>query len=95
MPRLYGLRGFILQYLLKKASTYLLYHTLSRALIEVDKTGWDVLQTLSTDTPTDAGALTFFKELQTQGFIVEKSIYWVQKREVASQPDLIKGPWRH
>ena len=57
-----------------KTDHHLLYHTLSRALIEVDKAGWDMLQNVSTDTPTDAGALTFLKELQTQGFIVEKSI---------------------
>ena len=30
---------------------HLLYHTLSRSLIEVDKGGWDMLQNLSTDTP--------------------------------------------
>ena len=57
-----------------KTDHHLLYHTLSRALIEVDKAGWDVLQNLSTDPPTDARALTFLKELQTQGFIAEKSI---------------------
>ena len=57
-----------------KTDHHLLYHTLSRALIEVDKAGWDMLQNLSQDIPTDAEALTFFKELQTQGFIVEKSI---------------------
>lgn len=57
-----------------KTGHHLLYHTLSRALIEVDKAGWDVLQTLSTDTPTDAQCLAFLKELQTQGFIVENSI---------------------
>ena len=53
---------------------HLLYHTLSRALIEVDKAGWNMLQNLSTDAPTDAEALTFLKQLQTQGFIVERSI---------------------
>ena len=53
---------------------HLLYHTLSRALIEVDKTGWNMLQNLSIDTPTDAGTLASLMELQTQGFIVEESI---------------------
>lgn len=67
-----------------KTGHHLLYHTLSRALIEVDKAGWDVLQTLSTDTPTDAQCLAFLRELETQGFIVEKSMYWVQKHEFAS-----------
>ncbi len=57
-----------------KTDNHLLYHTLSRALIEVDKAGWDVLQNLPIDMPTDAGVLAFLKELQTQGFIVEKSI---------------------
>ena len=56
-----------------KTDHHLLYHTLSRALIEVDKEGWDMLQNLSQDTPTDVEALTFLKELQTQGFIVEES----------------------
>ena len=57
-----------------KPDHHLLYHTLSLALIEVDKGGWNVLQTLSTDTPTDAEALAFFQELEKQGFIVEESI---------------------
>ncbi len=57
-----------------KTDHHLLYHTLSRALMEVDKAGWNMLQNLSIDGPTNAGALAFLKELQTQGFIVEKSI---------------------
>ena len=57
-----------------KTDYHLLYHTLSRALIEVDKAGWDMLQNLSKDTPTDAQSIAFLMELQTQGFMVEKSI---------------------
>ena len=57
-----------------KKDRYLLYHTLSQALVEVDKTGWDMLQNLSKCVPTDTQALVSLKELQAQGFIVDKSI---------------------
>ena len=57
-----------------KTDHHLLYHTLSQSLVEVDKTGWDVLQNLSKSVSTDAKSLAALKELQAQGFIVEKSI---------------------
>ena len=57
-----------------QTDSHLLYHTLSQALVEVDKVGWNMLQNLSKSIPTDAESLAYLKELQAQGFIVEKSI---------------------
>lgn len=70
---------------------YLLYHTLSQALIEVDKAGWNMLQNLSKITPTSAQTWTFLRALQAQGFIVESSInegerYLDYLNQGASQP---------
>jgi uncharacterized protein len=61
---------------------HLLYHTLSQAMIEVDKAGWRVLQHLPKGLPTDTPSLryalgqvlVFFKTLQAQGFLVDPSI---------------------
>ena len=53
---------------------HLLYNTLSRALIQVDKAEWDVLQNLSKDIPIDRQAQALLEPLRSQGFIVPKGI---------------------
>ena len=70
---------------------HLLYHTLSQALVKVDKAGWNMLQNLSKGAPTDAKALASLKALRAQGFIVEESInegerYLQYLNQGASQP---------
>ena len=57
-----------------KIDQHLLYNTLSRALIQVDKAEWDVLQNLSTDIPIDPQSCTLLTPLQDQGFLVPKNI---------------------
>ena len=51
---------------------HLLYNTLSRALIQVDKQEWDVLQNLPNDVPIERHGHTFLKPLRDQGFLVPK-----------------------
>ena len=53
---------------------HLLYNTLSRALIQVDKTEWDVLQNLSAEIPINEQSRAFLKPLRDQGFLVPKEI---------------------
>ena len=53
---------------------HLLYNTLSRALIQVDKAEWDVLQNLSTDLPIENQSRALLKPLRDQGFLVPKEI---------------------
>lgn len=57
-----------------KPDQHLLYNTLSRALIQVDKAEWDVLQNLSKDVPMDRQRRARLKPLQDQGFLVPKEI---------------------
>ena len=57
-----------------KKDQYLLYNTLSRALIQVDKAEWDVLQNLSKDVPTEHQWHTIIEPLRDQGFLVPKEI---------------------
>ena len=57
-----------------KPDQHLLYNTLSRALIQVDKTEWDVLQKLSKDVPIDRQTQTLLKPLRDQGFLVPQEI---------------------
>ena len=57
-----------------KTDQYLLYNTLSRGLIQVDKTEWDVLQNLSAGVPIEGHARALLKLLQDQGFIVPKEL---------------------
>lgn len=51
---------------------HLLYNTLSRALIQVGKQEWDVLQNLSTDIPIEGQSRTLLEPLRNQGFLVPK-----------------------
>ena len=53
---------------------HLLYNTLSRALIQVDKAEWDVLQNLSTDLPIENQSRALLEPLRDQGFLVPKEI---------------------
>ena len=53
---------------------HLLYNTLSRALIQVDKAEWDVLQNLSAEIPIDERSRAFLEPLQDQGFLVPKEL---------------------
>ena len=53
---------------------HLLYNTLSRALIQVDKAEWDVLQNLSAEIPIDERSHTFLEPLRDQGFLVPKAL---------------------
>ena len=53
---------------------HLLYNTLSRALIQVDKAEWDVLENLPNDVPTERQGHTFLEPLRSQGFLVPKGI---------------------
>ena len=57
-----------------KPDQHLLYNTLSRALIQVDKTEWDVLQNLSKDIPIDGQAGATLDPLRDQGFLVPKEL---------------------
>ena len=57
-----------------KTDQHLLYNTLSRALIQVDKAEWDVLQNLSKDVLTDGQAGATLKSLRDQGFLVPKEL---------------------
>ena len=57
-----------------KIDQHLLYNTLSRALIQVDKTEWDVLQNLSKDVPIEPQSRTLLEPLRNQGFLVPKGI---------------------
>lgn len=57
-----------------KKDQYLLYNTLSRALIQIDKAEWDVLQNLSKDVPTEHQWHTIIEPLRDQGFLVPKEI---------------------
>ena len=51
---------------------HLLYNTLSRALIQVEKQEWDVLQKLSTDIPIEDQSRALLEPLRNQGFLVPK-----------------------
>ena len=57
-----------------KTDQHLLYNTLSRALIQVDKAEWDVLQNLSAEVSIDEQSRAFLEPLQDQGFLVPKEI---------------------
>ena len=57
-----------------KKDQHLLYNTLSRALIQVDKAEFDVLQNLSKDVPTEHQWHTIIEPLRDQGFLVPKEI---------------------
>ena len=57
-----------------KPGQHLLYNTLSRGLIQVDKAEWDVLQNLSKDVPIEGQARALLKPLRDQGFLVPKEI---------------------
>ena len=53
---------------------HLLYNTLSRALIQVDKAEWDVLQNLSKDVLIEPQSRTLLEPLRDQDFLVPKEI---------------------
>ena len=53
---------------------HLLYNTLSRALIQVDKAEWDVLQNLSKGVPIERQKHSLLKPLRNQGFLVPNEI---------------------
>ena len=53
---------------------HLLYNTLSRALIQIDKSEWDVLQNLSHTIPTEPQRRTILNPLRDQGFLVPKEV---------------------
>lgn len=57
-----------------KTDQHLLYNTLSRALIQVDKAEWDVLQNLSKGVQIDGRSRTLLEPIQQQGFLVPKEI---------------------
>ena len=57
-----------------KTDQHLLYNTLSRALIQVDKAEWDVLQNLSKDIPIEPQGRALLEPLRNQGFLVPKEI---------------------
>ena len=57
-----------------KPDQHLLYNTLSRALIQVDKAEWDVLQNLSKDVPIERQGHALLEPLRNQGFLVPKEI---------------------
>lgn len=57
-----------------KPDQHLLYNTLSRALIQVDKSEWDVLQNLSKAIPTEHQWHTIIEPLWDQGFLVPKGV---------------------
>lgn len=53
---------------------HLLYHTLSRAMISIDREGWTVLQKLLTGIPAGEKAKAFLSSLQAQGFLVPSEL---------------------
>ena len=57
-----------------KPDQRLLYNTLSRALIQVDKQAWDVLQNLSKGVPIEPQGRAPLEPLRNQGFLVPKEI---------------------
>ena len=57
-----------------KPDQHLLYNTLSRGLIQVDKTELDVLQNLSKDVPTEHQWRTIIEPLRDHGFLVPKEL---------------------
>lgn len=57
-----------------KKDQHLLYNTLSRGLIQVDKAEWDVLQNLSEGFPIDRQEGALLESLRAQGFLVPKEI---------------------
>ena len=57
-----------------KTDQHLLYNTLSRALIRIDRAEWDVLQNLSKGVLIDRQSRALLKSLQDQGFLVPKEI---------------------
>ena len=57
-----------------KTDQHLLYNTLSRALIQVDKAEWDVLQNLSAEVSINEQSRAFLKPFQDQGFLVPREI---------------------
>ena len=57
-----------------KTDQHLLYNTLSRALIQVDKAEWAVLQNLSKDLPIESQERALIEPLRNQGFLVPKEI---------------------
>jgi uncharacterized protein len=60
---------------------YLLFHTLSRAMIAVDKAGWDMLQNLPTTTQTDHPSGAFLSSLKALGFLVPKGLHEGERYE--------------
>ncbi len=57
-----------------KPDQHLLYNTLSRALIQIDKAEWSVLQNLSEGVPIDRQEGALLESLRAQGFLVPKEI---------------------
>ena len=57
-----------------KPDQHLLYNTLSRGLIQVDKVEWDVLQNLSKGVPIEGQSRALLKPLRDQGFLVPKEL---------------------
>ena len=57
-----------------KPDQHLLYNTLSRALMQVDKAEWDVLQNLSKDVSIDRQGRALLQPLRDQGFLVPKEV---------------------
>ena len=57
-----------------KKDQHLLYNTLSRGLIQVDKAEWHVLQNLSKDVPIERQWRTLLEPLRDQGFLVPKAL---------------------
>ena len=57
-----------------KTDQHLLYNTLSRALIQVDKAEWDVLQDLSKDVPIERQSRELLEPLRDQGFLVPNEL---------------------
>ena len=57
-----------------KKDQHLLYNTLSRALIQVDKAEWNMLQNLSADVPIEGQTRAFLEPFRDQGFLVSKEL---------------------
>ena len=57
-----------------KKDQHLLYNTLSRALIQIDKAEWSVLQNLSEGAPINRQECPLLESLRDQGFLVPKEI---------------------
>ena len=53
---------------------HLLYNTLSRGLIRVDKAEWEMLQNLLTDLPIEDQSRAFLEPFRDQGFLVPKEL---------------------